>query len=444
MPISSARTAAFDILLRIEQQGAYASELLHAPRYAGLSGRDHALVTELVMGVMRWRSLLDGQIARHATQSLDRLDREVLTALRLAAYQMGFLERVPVRAALHESVDLVRRARKRSAVGFVNAVLRGLAKQGIQLEASAIAKSKDVEDLAQAAAHPQWLVERWVRNFGFEAARQICGHAQHAPGTAIHVTNATLGEELEKEGVQLAEGLLLTSARRVKSGDITKSRAYRARHVVIQDEASQLVALLGGNGTRILDCCAAPGGKTRILAERNPAADILAVELHPHRARLVRKLVPYENVRVLCANVSTLPVRAEFDLVLVDAPCTGTGTLARNPEIKWRLAPDDLVNLQARQQAILQSVMRHVAPGGRLVYSTCSLEPEENEEIIERVLASTATLRQVDSRGELERLRGEGELAWKDLNSLASGPYLRTIPGIHPCDGFFVAILQRI
>jgi 16S rRNA (cytosine967-C5)-methyltransferase len=214
--------------------------------------------------------------------------------------------------------------------------------------------------------------------------------------------------------------------------------------VAIQDEASQLVALLVGKGSRILDCCAAPGGKTRLLAGRNPEAAIVAVELHPHRARLLRKLVPARNVQIVVADIRALPTVELFNRVLVDVPCSGTGTLARNPEIKWRLKPEDILDLQTRQLAILQSAMQRVAPGGRLVYSTCSLEHEENQSVVDSALSSDASFHLADSRKHLQELRDGGELAWADIGSLTSGPYLRTIPGVHPCDGFFAAILQKV
>ena len=213
--------------------------------------------------------------------------------------------------------------------------------------------------------------------------------------------------------------------------------------VAIQDEASQLVSLLVGQGSNILDCCAAPGGKTRILAERNPNSRIVAMDLHPHRARMLRKLVAAPNLQVIAADVRKLPTTALFDRVLVDVPCSGTGTLARNPEIKWRLKLEDLADLQARQVDILQSAMHCVSPGGKLVYSTCSLEKEENAAVVEKAMSVDDSFRVLDCRIELERLRSHGELRWEDIDSLTSGPYLRTIPGVHPCDGFFAAILQK-
>ena len=440
MPISPARTVAFDILMQIELQGAYAAELLHAPRFNGLSPADHHLATELVMGVLRWRSLLDERIALHSSQKLNRLDLPVLTALRLAAYQLTLLDRIPSHAAVHESVELAKRARKRSAAPFVNAVLRKL---GGQRNLPPIAEAKSASELAQISAHPAWLVERWVGQFGLEAAKQICTWDQHVPPTVVRLREVGPEAELQQESVSLAPGKLLNSARIVSGGDIRQSPAFRRKEVAIQDEASQLVAELVGQGTNILDCCAAPGGKTRILADRNPNARILAADLHPHRARLLRQMARAENVHVIAADAVHLPVGSYFERVLVDVPCSGTGTLAHNPEIKWRLKPDDPTDLQRRQLAILQSAMGQVAPGGRLIYSTCSLEREENEDVIEKAMAANTSFRLLGCRGELERLRAEGELAWQDLDALTEGPFLRTLPGVHPCDGFFAGILER-
>ncbi len=453
MSISPARAAAFDILLRTERQDAYASELLHSGQYSKLSLADHALATELVMGVLRWRSRLDQEISRFSAKGVDKLDLEVLTALRLGAYQLMFLDRVPGRAAVHESVELVKRARKRSAVPFANAVLRKLAASagdsaGLDHKAQQVTPESAAE-LSQELAHPLWLVERWVREFGFDRAREICEYGQHAPETAIRLPDrqaeaeAEAEAELRQNGIDLAPGRLLTSARRVRAGNISSSAAYAEGRVAIQDEASQLVGLLVGRGSRILDCCAAPGGKTRVLAERNPEAGIVALELHPHRARLLRKLVLAKNVEVIHTDLHEFTPSARFDRVLVDVPCSGTGTLAHNPEIKWRLKPEDLTDLQQRQLSILRTAMLLVEAGGVLVYSTCSLEREENEEVLEQALAAESSFRVLDARAELERLLEEGELAWKNIDSLLSAQFVRTIPGLHPCDGFFVALLQK-
>jgi len=448
--VSPARAAAFDILLRVERESSYASEMLHSRTYAPLTTVDHSLATELVMGVLRWQSLLDSGISQSSSQPLSKLDLEILTALRLAVYQLRWLSRVPARAAINESVELVKQARKRSAAPFVNAVLRKLvagASQGPPRIGDASAKT-----LAASSAHPLWLVEHWSQAYGSAAALEICRHDQSVPVTAIRLRHPEAEERLRAEGIELVPGAFLASARRVREGDITKTSAFRAALCVIQDEASQLVAALVGHGARLLDCCAAPGGKTLALADRNPGSYIAAVDLHPHRARLLRKLLhvsnatpetEISNVDVIAADARHLPFVANFDRVLADVPCSGTGTLSRNPEIKWRLTVKDLADLQARQLAILRAAMNQVAAGGRLIYSTCSLEPEENEDVIELALAENSSFRVLDGGDELQRLYHNGELILPDSSSLTRGLFLRTIPGVHPCEGFFVAIMEK-
>lgn len=428
MAISPARIAAFDILLQVECEDAYASELLHGARYANLSSADHGLATELVMGVLRWQSRLDEAIAAQSSMRFSKIDSEVLTALRMAAYQVLFLERVPARAAIHESVELVKRARKSSAAPFANAVLRKLAKEKVD--------SKDL-------AHPAWIVERWSKEFGDAVARKICEYDHKIPETTIRIFDPAAISELENDGVKLEPGGLLTSAYRVASGDISRTPAFLQGRIAIQDEGSQLVGLLAGKGSRILDCCAAPGGKTRILATRNSDAKVVAVELHEHRASLLRRLVSEKNVEVIVTDVRELAVGEGFDCVLADVPCSGTGTLARNPEIKWRLKPEDLGDLQGRQLFILQAAIRQVAPGGRLTYSTCSLEREENEDVVERALSANPEFHLQDCGVELKRLQDEGEMRDVDVEALTHGAYLRTIPGMQACDGFFAAMFRR-
>lgn len=458
MPVSPARAAAFDILVRVERDSAYASELLHSHEREKLSTPDHALTTELVMGVLRWRSRLDAELAPASSQTLSRLDLEILISLRLALYQFRWLDRVPQRAALHESVELVKRARKRSAAPFVNAVLRKLASapptSPPTTKTLAESETASAEALARALAHPLWLVEGWVQEYGLLATQKICRHDQSIPKTAIRIRDAAAEAELRQEGVILSPGELLSSARRVESGDITKTRALRRGRIVIQDEASQLVAALvgrhSGGSSRILDCCAAPGGKTLALADHNPQAAITAVELHPHRARLLQNLLLQhdppgsERIQIMVADAQHLPTSSSFDRVLADVPCSGTGTLARNPEIKWRLKRDDLEELHQRQSAILRSALAQVAAGGRLIYSTCSLEKEENESVVEQALEGNAAFRLLDCHAELDCLKSSGEIVWCNPSSLTRGPYLRTIPGIHPGDGFFAAILEKI
>jgi 16S rRNA (cytosine967-C5)-methyltransferase len=438
---SPARIAAFEILLQVARNNAYASELLHSHAHQDMSAADHGLATELVMGTLRWLSFLDYQIAQVSTQPLAKLDLEVLIALRLAVYQLNYLDRIPASAAVNQSVELVKRARKFSAAPFVNAVLRKIGK--VEPAAPEASGLSSIPEIAARLSHPLWMVERWVKRFGIETARAICAYDQRVPEAAIRIFRKDALAELESSGVELGKGRLLSSARVVRSGPITSLPIFREGRIAIQDEASQLVAHLIDKGKSILDCCAAPGGKTRILAEQNPESLIVAAELHPHRARLLRKLVRNQNVAIVAADARAMPVATHFDRVLVDVPCSGTGTLARNPDIKWRLRAQDLMDLQTRQAAILDSAMNQLSPGGKLVYASCSLEPEENEVVVENAVAGRRDMRILDCTEELERLKKIGELAIEDLGSLTSGPYLRTIPGIHRCDGFFAAILEK-
>jgi len=477
MSISPARTAAFDILLQVEKEDAYASELLHSARYGalspeGLSSEDHGLATQIVMGVLRWRSQLDSQLAPYSKWPLEKLDAEVLTALRMGAYQLTRLERVPAHAAVHESVELVKRSRRTSAAGLVNALLRALLRKTggtVAAKRSAPGHEATTERTAEAPAntafaiaaeyaHPEWLVARWLAHFGAETTRAICAENQRVPATHIRIREASGGVgsapfEFAGEDVRLSPGSLLATARRVESGDITRTQAFRNGRVAIQDEASQLVALLVGQGARILDACAAPGGKTAILAERNPQATIVALDLHPHRTRLLRERVQAPNVEIVTADLRAFPVgekldRVLFDRVLVDAPCTGTGTLAHHPEIKWRLRAEGILQLQALQVELVQAAMQLVAHGGTLLYSTCSLEPEECEQVVEKALGERpAPCQEFELRsiaGELLQLQNNRILTIANIERLTQGPYLRTYPGVHPCDGFFAALLRKL
>lgn len=446
MPISPARSVAFDILLSVEQQDSYASELLHSDLLENLSQPDRGLATEIVMGVLRWQSKLDSLVAPHLSTKPARLDAEVRIALRMAAYQIRYLERIPARAAVNESVELVKRARKRSAAPLVNAVLRKVAE--LPNSGEVATQAAGARELARFYAHPEWLVDRWVYEYGPAATQRICAYDQQPPQTAIRFTggseaHSAVEAELTSEGVQLSPGEVVTSARRVVSGDITRTAAFKERRIAIQDEASQLVALLVGRGIKMLDCCAAPGSKTALLAERNPQAQIIAAEIHPHRARLLRERVPAANVEVITANVNELTVGADFDRVLADVPCSGTGTLARNPEIKWKLRTEDIEDLRSRQTEILKSAIKHLAPGGRVVYSTCSLEPEECQGVVEAVLRDDKSVRLVPALAVLQELATAGEVAWKDLQAITRGPYLRTLQGMQPCEGFFAAIIEK-
>jgi len=322
---SPARTAAFDILRQVEA-GGYASDLL-LTQTATLDSRDAGLASAIVFGVLRYRAQLDWLIGRYSGRT-QKLDTEVSIALRMGIYQLRYLERIPAHAAVAASVELVKRARKRSAAGFVNAVLRKVDRT------PAAWPGREVE-----LCCPEWMLARWERHYGAEAATGIARAALQEP------------EKYMRGGR-------------------------------VQDIGSQsIVPLLRlARGQRFLDLCAAPGNKTAQALESGVHA--VACDLHFRRLAPMRSLTA--NLVVLDAT-KPLPFARPFDRILLDAPCSGTGTLGRNPEIKWRLAPAQLDDLHRRQAALLANARTALAPGGLMVYSTCSLEPEENEAVVAAV-----------------------------------------------------------
>jgi len=320
--VSRARQVAFDVLLQV-YAGGYASDLL-LKHCAGLDSRDAGLASEIVFGCLRYQAQLDHVIVRLTT---GLLDPEVRIALRMGVYQLRYLERIPPHAAVSESVELVKKARKSSAAGLVNAVLRKVDRQPIAWP-----------DWSIELSTPQWLLERWERRFGAETT-----------------------EKIAREFLKPAP-------------------TYTASTGRIQDIGAQsIVPLLDlKKGQTFLDLCAAPGNKTAQALEYGVRA--IACDLHWHRLKQLGEL---NCCRVVLDATQPLPFRAKFDRILVDAPCSGTGTLGRNPEIKWRLQPSDLIDLHRKQVALLRNALEHLKTGGRLVYSTCSLEDEENRLVIE-------------------------------------------------------------
>lgn len=434
--ISPARRAAFDVLLRVETRASYAVELLHSNLLDKLSPADRALATEIVMGVLRWQQNLDCELATGSGKTLSRFDPEVLIALRVGLYQLRYLDRIPSSAAVNQSVELVKASKKRSAAPLVNAVLRKLSKAAPADESI----ETSVESLSRRFAHPPWLIERWAKAYALNVAGKICEYDQQRPRTTIRFLSAGIQRELEADGIRLEPVEIVSHAWRVVAGDVTATRAYRERRLAIQDEASQLVALLA-KGARVLDCCAAPGGKSAIAAEQNPSALIVSMDLHLHRVKLMRELI--HSQMLVTGDACQPPFSEEFDCVIADMPCTGTGTLARNPEIKWRLHPADLARLAGLQSEILNSISVLVRPQGMIVYSTCSLEPEEGEEIVTKFASQHPEFRIVPVGEQLQQLAREGALKEEAIAPLIRGDFLRTLPGQQQCDGFFAALLQR-
>ncbi len=443
--ISPARKSAFQVLMAVEREHSHSDDLLRGKAVEALSPADRNLATALVLGVLRWQIRLDHQLQVLLKRPHAKLDPEVLIALRLGAFQLLHLDRIPARAAIDESVELAKQAGHRFASGMVNAVLRKLA-----ADPWFDFSEETAANLALAQAHPAWMVERWAEHFGLAAARDLCRHGQNQPALAIRIASPAVEEELAAAGVSLEPGKLLTAARTVTAGDLIATAAFREGRVRLQDEGSQLVAEFAGGGSTILDCCAAPGGKTLILAERNPQARIVACESNAQRFEQLRKRLADLGERVECrlADVSLLPEDSVFDLVLADVPCSGTGTLGRNPEIRHRLRPEDLARQAERQRAILHVALRAVRPAGRVVYSTCSLEPEENEQVISSVLEQTSNARLISIASRIEALLAEGILTASGAErlqaTLTPEGMLRLLPGVFNTDGFFIAAIEKI
>ncbi len=416
--VTPARLAAFEILMRVGQGKGHSDELLHSALTDGLSPEDRNLATALVMGVLRWQIALDARVRGLLQRPEQRLAEPVAVALRLGAFQLLHMDRIPAHAALSESVELCRAAGEPHATGMVNAVLRKVAaaqKPGVRIHESVAA-------FAERLGHPLWMVERWVKAYGRDAALKICEADQQEHG----------------------EGGMFVEA------------AEDGAALPVIDDGSRLVAEIaaaampGGldHTARVWDCCAAPGGKTLMLALRMPEAEVLASDVSAKRlaqmqARM-RRHAYAERVKCAVADAAEEKnVRGEFDLILCDVPCSGTGTLAGNPEIRHVLKVEELQRQAERQRRILKGALARLAAGGRLVYSTCSLEAEECEQVVEAVV-SEGGVRRVAVDGLVAGLGDAGVLrSGVELGSALRDGALRTLPGVHGCDGFFAVVLER-
>ncbi len=411
--VSAARQAALEVLLLVEDNRGHSDELLHGRHLKGLSQADKNLTTALVMGVLRWQIALDARVHPLLQRPDSKLAAPVAMALRLGALQLLHMDRIPAHAALSESVELVKLAGHPYAAGMVNAVLRKVAtapKPGTRLHESTAA-------FAERLGHPAWLAQRWEREYGRAAALAICEAGQQEPECA---------EIFAAEADGYAMPLMDAGSRLV----------------------AELAASCAPDAQRVWDCCAAPGGKTLVLAHRLPQAEILATDASPRRLRALTERMEQagaKNVRTAEADAGEANEDlGEFDLVFCDVPCTGTGTLARNPEIRHRLAPAEISRQAKRQREILKAASARVRTQGRLVYATCSLEREENEAVVEEFLHSAAGAKW-KRRDVGELLRGlplQAEEAARE-SWLRQGA-LRTLAGRFPGDGFFAVVLERV
>jgi 16S rRNA (cytosine967-C5)-methyltransferase len=442
---SDARTLAHEVLVRVEATEAFADVLLgHRLAETTLPPADRSLATRLVFGTLAWQGRLDHHLGSLVRTPLTRLDPPVRVALRLGLYQLLFLERIPAYAAVDSSVRIVRREAGAGAAGLANAVLRRAAANVAGL---ALPDPRDpMERLAIEWSHPRWLVERWAADYGVEEMpRLLAANNEHGKTTlrvnTLRTTPDALGEALVAARVGVTPGRWSPDALVIDGGAarVRAMAAYREGHATFQGEASQLVTRLLGltPGLRLLDACAAPGGKTAHAAAQLGATGLVAaLDVRPGGVRRIAAeaaRIGAVTVHVAVGDARRPPFAGPFDAVLVDAPCSGLGTLRRHPELRWRRRPEDVARLAALQQEILRGVAGLVRPGGVLVFSVCTLTREENEGAVEAFLAA-------DPRFGVEP-------AGPHLPGAAAalvGPdgFLRTLPHRHDLDGFFAARLR--
>lgn len=449
--IAPARRTAFYCLRDMEERATTLPDGLALVRQDLGDPRDVALASDIVIGTTRWRGTLDHLLSRLSSRPLDALDDGVLHVLRLSAYQLLHLTRVPASAVVNDAVSLVRAEANPRASGYVNALLRRLADPASRPpapERPSGSASLDAwtEYLSAAWAHPPWLVRRWVERLGPEAAEARLRYNQStAPMTLRPVepaTRAGLREALAAEGVSTEPTTFAPEGVRVTAGNPVHTSVVREGRALVQDEGSQLVALFAAAAarTRVLDVCAAPGGKaTALAATVGPAGLVVAGDVRRRRVELLHetvRLTGARNVAVVAHDARAgLPYAPVFDLVVVDAPCSGLGTLRRDPDVKWRRAERDLARFARAQTRLLDAAARVVAPRGRLVYATCSSEPEENEEIATAFLAEHTGFTRAASGPEWTR---------EPLNALLSAEgALSTAPERHGLDVFFAVAFQH-
>ena len=444
-----ARTAAYHALRAIASLRADLPSALHSSRSQLPDERDRSLAAEITTGTLRWQRSLDRLIEYFSRRRIAKLDVEVVAILRLSLYQLLHLDRVPASAVVDDAVDLTRAARKPSAAGFVNAVLRATLRQRHRLPLPTrpidpMDREAAVAYLGVTHSHPDWLVSRWLDRYGFDAAERWVRFNNETPPLTVRVNRlratreeviSTLAQDdIDAEPTRFApDGLVITRGnplRRPADGLL-----------FVQDEASQLVPMVVGAsaGERILDLCASPGGKTvAMAADMRETGTIIASDVRPRRLNLLRDTIRTANTHrvsvVRVPTVGTLPFGSVFDAVLVDAPCSGLGTVRRDPDIRWRRREEDLAALQRHQVTLLCRAADVIRPGGRLVYATCSSEPEENENVVADFVATRTDFRIVDLRMSAHAVI---------TRFIDPQGFFRTMPPAHGLEAFFAALLTR-
>lgn len=448
-----ARDVAMNVLQRVEMSGAYSGlELNQALTSAALSRPDAALATELVYGTIQRLNTIDFTLSNRVKGWPAKVEPWVRSLLRLSYYQLRWLTRVPTHAVVDEAVRIAKKRGHAGIAGLVNGVLRGLLRDGV--ETPLPEHLSPAERLSLTHSHPLWLVERWLTQYGEKTTEQICSANNEPPHASARVNplrsrREELIQAMQDAGLDVAPSAL--SAQGIvasKAGNLVHTEWYEQGLLTVQDESSMLVAAAGDPrpGMTVLDCCAAPGGKSTHLAElMHNEGKVIANDVHPHKEALIRQQAErlgLTGIATMTVDAQELPERLpsqSFDLVLLDAPCSGLGVIRRKPEIKWNKTPEDIASLSALQTQLLSKVQHLVKPGGKLVYSTCTIAPEENEEAVKSFLAEHPEFILDPQWPEdvLQPLKAGGQLP-----DPFSG-MIQLLPHMFGSDGFFIARMRR-
>jgi 16S rRNA (cytosine967-C5)-methyltransferase len=442
--IAPARLAAYEIVLAVADGRADLPSALARSRSHLSDERDRALAGEIAAGTLRWQGAIDHVIEAFAGRRLSRLDREIVAILRISGFQLLHLDRVPASAVVDDAVEMTKKAGKRSASGFVNALLRRLSRERDRLP---LPSTPPLDLLSITLSHPRWLAERWLTRYGADAAVAWATFDNGpAPLTlranTLKTSRDDLARALGDAGVETRPARFAPNGLIVTAGNPLLTPLADSGAFVVQDEASQLVGEFAGAlaGERILDACASPGGKTtQMAAAMRDEGAIVAADVRGRRIDLLGRTVAASgarSIRIVQADArGTPPFRAAFDAVLVDAPCSGLGTIRRDPDVRWRRTEKDLASLAAAQLEMLANLASAVRPGGRLIYSTCSSEPEENDAVVAAFLAGHAEFHREVPRAFAER---------SSLRALLDETgALSTMPPRDGLEAFYAASLRR-
>lgn len=445
MAKQTAREVALTILLKIEQKEAYSNLLINrSVETSHFTPQDKALLTRIVYGTVQHKNTLDYDLSAFLKKEPETWVRVLL---RLALYQMVYLDRVPDRAVFHEAVEIAKKRGHKGIAGLVNGVLRSVQRKGLPSPGDL----KDpIERFAVETSHPVWLLEQWLTQYDRDTVQKICDANNKLPvvtvrANTVKTSRDQLLEVLKDEGIEAEPGSLVPEAIKIQKGVVQQTEGFRNGLFTIQDESSMLAAhaLDVKEGMNILDGCAAPGGKTTHIAQlMNNTGHVTALDLHQHKVNLIKQQA--ERLGLTNVTAQALDSRkasekfreASFDRILVDAPCSGLGVIRRKPDIKWSKSLDDVHQLARVQTEILRALAPLLKPGGKLVYSTCTLEKEENEEVV-------ASFLRAHKRFSLDQtLKNRLPQVFQTYSDPGEGK-VQILPFQFETDGFFIAAFQR-